>query len=241
MTTRLWLPTLALLALSAGCGGASGGSDQPAATDPPRPTLPAASDFVAVVDNPWMPWRPGTKWHFVGKTADGTERTVVTVTHRTHMVLGVPTTVVHDVVHVDGRLLEDTYDWYAQDKHGNVWYFGEDTKEYDGSKVDSSGSWRAGVDGARAGIAMEGDPHVGDRYFQEWYPGEAMDQGKVLATDASTSVPYGHLTGLLKTKDFTRLEPKGDEHKYYKRGVGVVREVSLYEKDDTKLVSMHRH
>jgi hypothetical protein len=155
-------------------------------------------------------------------------------------VLGVRTTVVHDVVHVDGQLLEDTYDWYAQDKHGNVWYFGEDTKEYDGSEVDTSGSWQAGVDGARAGIAMEGHPTVGDRYFQEWYPGEAMDQGKVLATDASTSVPYGHLTGLLKTKDFTRLEPKGDEHKYYKRGVGVVREISLFEKDDTKLVSMAR-
>jgi hypothetical protein len=240
MTTRLWLPTLALLALCAGCSGGSGGGDQPGAKDPPRPTPPAASDFVRVIDNPWMPWRPGTTWHFVGETADGTERTVVTVTHRTHMVQGVRTTVVHDVVHVDGRLLEDTFDWYAQDKHGNVWYFGEGTKEYDGSKVDASGSWQAGVDGARAGIAMEADPHVGDRYFQEWYPREAMDQGKVLGTNAATSVPYGHLTALLRTKDFTRLEPKGDEHKYYKRGVGVVREVSLFEKDDTELVSMHR-
>jgi hypothetical protein len=240
MTTKHWLPTLALLALTAGCGGGSSGTEHRTAADPPRPTPPPAGDFVKVIDNPWMPWRPGTVWHFIGQTADGTERTVVTVTHRTRVVQGVRTRLVHDVVHVNGKLLEDTFDYYAQDKHGNVWYFGEDTKEYDGSKVDSSGSWEAGVDGARAGIAMEGSPEVGDRYFQEYYPGEAMDQGKVLATGASVTVPYGSLTGLLKTKDFTRLEPKGDEHKYYKRGVGVVLENSLYEKDTTKLVSMQR-
>ena len=235
-----WLPALLLVALATGCGG-SGSAEKPSvAQDPAKPTVPAAGDFVDHIDNPWMPWRPGTTWRFVGKTADGTERTVVTVTHRTRVVQGVRTTVVHDVVHLDGRLLEDTYDWYAQDNAGNVWYFGEDTKEYDGSKVDTSGSWEAGVDGARAGIAMKGDPQVGDRYFQEWYPGEAMDQARVLATDAFANVPFGHLTGLLKTKDFTRLEPTADEHKYYKRGVGVVLEVSLHEKDTTELVSMDR-
>jgi hypothetical protein len=240
MTVRRWLPALVLMTLVAGCGGGSGGTKKPATKDPAKPTPPAASDFVDSIDNPWMPWRPGTTWRFVGKTADGTERTIVTVTHRTHLVQGVRTTVVHDVVHLNGRLLEDTFDWYAQDKDGNVWYFGEDTKEYDGSKVDTSGSWAAGVDGARAGIAMEGDPQVGDHYFQEWYPGEAMDQGQVLDTDASANVPFGHLTGLLKTKDFTRLEPTADEHKYYKRGVGVVLEISLHEKDTTELVSMDR-
>ena len=97
-----------------------------------------------------------------------------------------------------------------------------------------------GSTATRAGIAMKAHPKTGDRYFQEWYPGEAMDQGEVLATDASARVPYGRLTGLLETKDFTRLEPKGDEHKYYKRGVGVVLENSLYQKDVTRLVSMQQ-
>jgi hypothetical protein len=241
MRTRPWIPTLLLLALTTACGGSGSGSaavEKPTAPRPP--SLPAAGSFVDTIDNPWMPWRPGTVWRFVGKTADGTERTVVTVTHRTRMVQGVRTTVVHDVVHLNGKLLEDTFDWYAQDSRGNVWYFGEHTKEYDGSKVDTSGSWEAGVDGAKAGIAMEGHPTVGDRYYQEYYPGEAMDQGRVLSTDASADVPFGRFTGLLETKDFTRLEPKADEHKYYKRGVGVVLEVSLYEKDETELVSMDR-
>ena len=239
MTRRLLLIPVALLALTAGCGGDSGSTGS-RPKDPAPSTPPAASSFARTVDNPWLPWRPGTRWHFVGATPDGTERTVVTVTHRHHTVQGVPTTVVHDVVHLDGALLEDTDDYYAQDGSGNVWYFGEDTKEYDGTKVDASGSWQAGVDGARAGIAMPADPTPGDRYFQEYYPGEAMDQGKVLRTDASVTVPFGHATGLLETKDFTRLEPKGDEHKYYEKGVGVVLEKSLHEQDVTRLVSMTR-
>jgi hypothetical protein len=244
MTRRLLLIPVAMLVLTTGCGAASQQSSQDAAEsrpkDPAASTPPAAAAFGRTVDNPWMPWRPGTTWHFVGTTADGTERTVVTVTHRRHTVQGVATTVVHDVVHLDGALLEDTDDYYAQDGSGNVWYFGEDTKEYDGTKVDTSGSWQSGVDGARAGIAMPAHPEPGDRYFQEYYPGEAMDQGQVLRTDASANVPFGHATGLLETKDFTRLEPKADEHKYYEKGVGVVLEKSLHEQDVTRLVSMTR-
>jgi hypothetical protein len=220
-------------------GGCGGGTDTPnSSTGPAVSSPPAASDFVDVIDNPWMPWRVGTRWSFLGKTADGTERTVVTVTDRTRVVAGVTTTVVRDVVHLDGKLLEDTDDWYAQDSDGNVWYFGEDTTEYTGTKADTSGSWEAGVDGARAGIAMPAHPAVGDHYRQEYYRGEAEDEAKVLALDASASVPYGNLSGLLQTKDYTRLEPTADEHKFYARGVGVVLEVGLHEKDRTQLVSM---
>jgi hypothetical protein len=238
-TTSLRFPALlvALACVTAGCSGhdqtPTASADAPAVSTPPAP-----GDFVATNDNPWMPWKVGTRWRFLGQTADGTERTVVTVTSRKRVVDGVTTTVVRDVVRLDGKLLEATDDWYAQDSAGNVWYFGEDTKEYDGAKVDTSGSWEAGVDGAKPGIAMLGDPHVGDVYFQEFYRGEAEDQAKVLATDATASVPYGDLTGLLKTKDFTTLEPTADEHKLYAKGVGVVLEVSLHEKDRTELVSM---
>jgi len=185
-----------------------------------------------------MPWSPGTRWVFTGRTTDGNERTVVTATDRTKVVDGVTTVVVRDVVYREGKLLEDTYDWYAQDQAGNVWYFGEDTSEYDGQNVDTSGSWEAGVDGAEAGIVMLARPAPGDAYRQEYYKGEAEDQAKVLNLHASASVPYGNAANLLETKDFTRLEPAATEHKYYARGVGVVLEVSLKQQDRTELVSM---
>ena len=193
---RIVTVTTALLII-AGIVGGCGGDVPRKKAGPTVARPPAASDFVDVVDNPWMPWKPGTRWRFVGQTADGTEVTLVTVSDSTKVVDGVRTTVVHDVVRLDGRLLEDTYDWYAQDATGNVWYFGEATKEYDGDRVDSSGSWEAGVDGARAGIVMKAHPRVGDAYRQEYYPGEAEDEARVVATDATATVPYGDLGGLL--------------------------------------------
>jgi hypothetical protein len=245
MTTRLpALPVTlmivgALTGCSAGTLSAAGPSTSAASVAGPGvPTAPPAGDFVRVIDNPWMPWKVGTVWRFTGRTADGTEHTVVTVTPRTRIVDGVTTTVVHDVVRVDGTLLEDTDDWYAQDRSGNVWYFGEDTKEYDGGTVDTSGSWQAGLDGASAGIAMPAHPTVGRSYRQEYLAGEAEDQARVLATDATARVPYGPFSGLVETRDFTRLEPKADEHKFYAKGIGVVLEVSLHQKDRTELVAM---
>lgn len=227
---------LVLASSLAGCG-----SQHQATTGTPRPSVseaPPASDFVDRIDNPWLPLPVGTTWRYVGQTEDGTERTVVTVTDETRTVGGVTTTVIHDVVHLDGTLLEDTHDWYAQDSAGNVWYFGEETKEYDGEKVDTSGSWEAGVDGAKPGIAMLAHPEPGAAFRQEYLRGEAEDEGKVLATDAAAKVPYGDLKGLLKTLDFTRLEPKADEHKFYAKGVGLVFSESLYVKDRAELVSM---
>jgi hypothetical protein len=230
-----------LLALTvAACGGRASSS----ASRTPSPAVahlsaaPSPGDFVGVIDNPWMPWRVGTRWRFVGHTADGVEHTLVTVTPRKRVVDGVTTTVVHDVVHRNGRLLEDTYDWYAQDASGNVWYFGEDTKEYDGTSVDTAGSWEAGVDGAKAGIVMLAHPSTGAAYRQEYDRGNAEDEARVIATGTAATVPYGLLHGLLETKDFTRLEPTGDEHKFYAKGVGVVLEVSLHAKDRTELVGM---
>lgn len=244
LTSKIPAVLVALACAAAGCAGdpprPAAVSSAPVSTPPhgSGPDDPPSRGFVRTIDNPWMPLKVGTRWQFVGRTAHGTERTVVTVTHRTRVVAGVTTTVVHDVVRLDGRLLEDTDDWYAQDAAGNVWYFGEDTKEYAGGSVDTSGSWEAGVDGARPGIAMLAHPEVGDAYRQEYLKGEAEDRARVLAKAATAKVPYGHLSGLLETKDFTRLEPRADEHKFYARGVGVVLEVSLHAKDRTELVSM---
>jgi len=239
MNTRpLTFLTLTLMATLGGCA-----DDPPAAPDVGiAGDLPAerppASDFVDAVDNPWYPAPVGREWTYSGETADGTEINVVTVTDQTRVVDGVTTVVVHDVVRLDGELLEDTYDWIAQDSAGNVWYFGEATKEYDGSEVDTAGSWEAGVDGAQAGIIMPADPAKGDAYRQEYRKGEAEDQARVLATNATATVPYGEFSDLLQTLDFTDLERNADEHKYYAKGIGLVLSDALEQRDRSALVSM---
>jgi hypothetical protein len=143
------------------------------------PTIRPA-DFSTMIDNPYFPLVPGTRTIYEGMTADGLERNVVEVTRDTKVVMGVTTQVVHDVVSVDGKPEEETWDWYAQDTEGNVWYFGEDTRKLGGPAVDTSGSFEAGVDGAFPGIVMEAHPVVGDQYRQEYAKGEAEDTGEVL-------------------------------------------------------------
>ena len=181
------------------------------------------------IDNPYLPLAPGSRWVYRETDPDGAEQRVeVTVTDRTKRILGIDATVVHDVVSEDGRLVEDTYDWYAQDADGNVWYLGEDTKEYeDGKVVSTKGSWEAGVDGAQAGIVMPAGPEVGATYRQEYYAGQAEDAAKILSLDERVEVPAGSFKGVLLTKDFTPLEPDVLEHKFYARGVGAVLAIGL--------------
>jgi len=186
------------------------------------------ADFVAKVDNLYFPLKPGTTFIYQGETKDGAERNEMAVTDKTKNILGVTCTVVWDRVWLEGELIEETYDWYAQDKDGNVWYFGEDLKEYEGGKVVSTkGSWEAGVDGVKPGIIMKANPQVGDSYRQEYYKGEAEDMADVLSLNESVSVFYGSFENCLKTKDWTPLEPDVVEHKYYAPGVGVVLEVMV--------------
>jgi hypothetical protein len=193
---------------------------------PYRPDLPPPEDFVPVIDNPYMPFMPGTRTVFEGVSDGQRERNVVLVTDRTKVILGVRTTVVHDqVFSANGDLAEDTFDWYAQDRFGNVWYFGEDTAEYANGKVSSTtGSWEAGVDGAQPGVVMLAQPAVGESYHQEFLKGEAEDVGTVVALDESVTVPYGSLDQILVTEDTTPLEPQILEHKFYAPGIGVVME-----------------
>ena len=145
----------------------------------------------------------------------------MSVTHQTKKVMGVECVVVDDRAWEDGKLIEKTYDWFAQDKEGSVWYFGEDTKEYENGKVVSTkGSWEAGVDGAKPGIIMQADPKVGQSYHQEYYKGEAEDMAKVQSLNASVRVPYGSFDRVLVTREWTPLQPVFYEKKYYVRGVG---------------------
>jgi hypothetical protein len=222
---------LAILAVSlalVACGAqavAPGDTGVTPSEEPYAPIIDPAN-FVEGIDNQYLPWTPGTTFIYEGETEDGLERIEVYVTHETRQILGVDCVVVRDTVWVDGELVEDTFDWYAQDRDGNVWYMGEDSKEFeDGEVVSSAGSWEAGVDGAQPGIIMEADPQIGDSYRQEYYAGEAEDMAEVLSLTESASVPYGSFDNLLMTNEWTPLEPGVAEHKYYAPGVGLILEV----------------
>ena len=187
------------------------------------------ADFGGPIDNPYFPLVPGARWVYDVSTPTGPERIVVEVTHDTKEVLGIDAVVVRDTVSKDGALVEDTFDWYAQDTAGNVWYLGEDTKEYEnGVAVNTKGSWEAGVDGAQPGIVMKAHPRVGATYRQEFYKGEAEDRARVLSVSESASVSFGTFErDIVKTKDITPLQPGLVEHKYYARDIGVVLEIDV--------------
>jgi hypothetical protein len=180
------------------------------------------------VTNPYLPFLPGTRWVYVGHGAEKGERNTVTVLHRTKSIEGVQATVVHDVVREGGELTEDTYDWYAQDRLGNVWYLGEHTKEFqhDGT-VSTEGSWLAGEGGGNAGIAMPGSPQLGRPYRQEYDAGNSEDQARVVLRRGQVAVPAGRYDRVRVTDETTPLEPAVDEMKFYARGVGVVMELGV--------------
>jgi hypothetical protein len=181
----------------------------------------------ARIDNPYLPLVPGTELRFAGTGTSRGETTIVTVTNETRSVLGVRARVVRDRVFRGDTLVEDTYDWYAQDAAGNVWYLGEDTKEYkNGRFVGAEGSWEAGVHGAEPGIAMPANPaeRIGELYRQEHLAGVAEDRGVVKAIRQSVTVPAGTFRDCVETEDTTPLEPAVRERKFYCRGVGMVRE-----------------
>jgi hypothetical protein len=210
---------LAILAIPAACDG---GLTQPAYD----PQLDPA-DFVAAVSNPFFPLTPGTISHYRGETVDGVETIVTEVLSDTKTILGITATIVHDRVYLDGDLIEDTFDWYAQENDGDVWYLGEDSKEVEnGEVVSTKGSWEAGVDGAKPGIIMWGDPaaHLHQEYKQEYYAGVAEDVATVIALDESVQVPHGSFTGCLRTEDRNPLEQGAVEHKLYCSGIGLTLE-----------------
>lgn len=220
MRATLSLTTIAATALLAGCGG-SGSSALPEGTEVVE--LDPA-DFTSEIDNPWMPLRTGSRWVYRETDGEGNvQRVEVTVLDETREVMGIEVRIVHDLVTEDGERVEDTYDWYAQDSDGNVWYFGEDTKEFENGKVSTrAGSWEAGVDGAQPGILIPGEPSVGMKYRQEYYEGEAEDAAQVLSLEEKVEVPHGTFDAVVMTKDFTPLEPDILEHKFFARGVGMV-------------------
>lgn len=239
ISPRATVMTIALAVIAAlvyGCGSSGGGSSTPsttaASTSAPTlapthgtysPTIDAAN-FVATIDNRYLPFKPGTGFHYEGIRATTPQIDDEVVTHRTKEILGVRCTVVRDTVSEHGIAVERTFDWYAQDKQGNVWYMGELALERKhGRFVKASDSWESGVNGARPGIIMPGNPQPGDAYRQEYYPpGQALDEARVLGS-GSVKVPYGTFRGSLVTIERSPLEPQ-TERKSYAPGVGEVEE-----------------
>jgi hypothetical protein len=201
-----------------------------------------SANFVSIIDHAYFTLTPGKIWVYQGTNANGdTERVEVEVTHDTKKILGVAATVVREREWVNGQLVEDTFDWYAQDNEGNVWYFGEDSKEIENAEVVSTaGSWEAGVNGAKPGIIMKANPQVGDAYRQEFLKGEAEDMGEVLALGDSVSIGLGSYQNCLRIKDWTPLEPNVVEHKYYSKLAGnvILEKKAAGESGERELIEM---
>jgi hypothetical protein len=189
-----------------------------------EPVALSPADFTTRIDNPYCPMTPGTRWIY-RETVRGEAplRVRVTVLPRTVRIEGIEARVVHDRVTRRGRVVEDTYDWYAQDRTGNVWYLGEDTKNYENGRVVSTeGSWRHGARGAQAGVVMPAQPTVGQNYRQEYLEGEAEDAARVLSIDEQVEVPAGHYRDAVLIRETNPLEPRVLEYKLHARGVGPV-------------------
>jgi hypothetical protein len=221
---------LAGIVILAGCG--AGTNPSPSAGAAPN-ALPEGADpvelepasFTTDITNRFWPMAPGTRWTYREIDEEGNEVSViVTVSSETREIAnGVTARIVRDTVTQEGELIEDTFDWYAQDADGNVWYLGEDTAEFEGGEVTTTeGSWEAGADGALPGVIVPADPTDGMRYRQEYYAGEAEDNGEVLSVDEQAEVPHGHFTDVLLTKDTSTIQPDVLEYKLYAPDIGPV-------------------
>ena len=230
------LPALAAMVL-VGCGSQAPTqpSDAPSAQRLPADASASARTadfdpdrFVPTIDNPLFPLVPGTRFVYVGSEDGEPLRDVVDVTHDRKTILGVRATVVLDRLYNSGDLVEKTFDYFAQDRHGNVWYLGENTKEFeDGRVVTTDGTWLAGVGGARPGIFMPAHPMAGQTVQQEFAAGVAEDQSTFVDVHTAVTLPSRTLRRCVETHDFTRLEPGAVEAKWYCRGVGLVRSRDL--------------
>lgn len=185
----------------------------------------------SVTPNSYLPLVPGARWVLEG---DGETITVV-VTDKTKLIEGVTCRVVNDVVQEDGVVREDTDDWFAQHVNGDVWYCGEEVKDFESFEGDEpeepelvaiDGSFKIGREGAKPGILIRANPQVGEAYRQEFHVGNAEDVVEVLSITGTESAPAASCNNTcLVTRDFTPLDPGSEENKYYAPGVGLIVEV----------------
>jgi len=199
------------------------------------------SNFVTRIDNPYFPLTPGTTFIYEGQTAEGFEHDEFAVTRNTRVIQGVTCVEVHDTVTLDGELAEDTLDWFAEDRDGNVWYFGENTHELeDGLITTIDGTFLAGVNGDKPGIVMKAHPAIGDFYRQEFSLANAEDFAETVSLTETVTVPAGTFHNCLKSQETTPLETDLLEHKFYAPAVGNVLTVDATTGDREELVRIRR-
>ena len=195
--------------------------------------------FTHLVTNPFFPLAPGTTATFLEQDGRDTRENKIVVTRETKTIDGVKCVVVRDTVTLAGELLEDTRAWYAQDREGAVWMFGEEVRELKpGGRVRSEGSWQAGVAGAQPGIVMPAHPKIGERYRQEYLANVAEDIGQIAALDETVTVPCGTYAGCVRTREWSMLD-SGTSRKWYAKGVGLVRAEST-DGEVSSLISLTR-
>jgi hypothetical protein len=206
-------------------------SASPSVTPSIAPSMAAAAsgqiepaDFTSTVDNARFPLVPGTVFTYRG-TKDGHKAVeIVTVTGETKILAGVTCVVIEDKVSLAGVPAERLLGYYAQDRGGNVWYFGEDDEELDnGQVVSTEGSWHAGVDKAPPALFMEASPTVGKSFAHDYTKSDFA----VLSLADKVTVPFGAFTDALVTKEWSPVEPDVETHKFYVGGVGLVRDVAV--------------
>ena len=195
------------------------------------------TNFTTTIDNPYFPLVPGTTFTYL--TPNGASKDVFAVTHDTRIINGVTCVQVHDSVYTDGELTEDTLDFFAQDREGNVWYFGENTAELENGLIATiDGSFLSGLNNDKAGIVMKAQPAPGNFYRQEFSLGNAEDFAETLNLNSRVVVPYGRFNDCLKSQETTPLEPDALEDKYYAPGVGNVLTVDLVTGERDELIGI---
>lgn len=182
------------------------------------------------IHNQWMPMKPGTRWVYEGTAVDDegnsfTRRIEFTVTDLTKEVAGVNTVVAWIVDYSDGEVVEKEIAFYAQDKDGNVWYFGEYPEEYENGEFVKASPWIHGIEDAMAGIKMKANPQLGmPSYFQGWGPAvDWSDYAQVDQMGQETCVPVDCYQDVLVIAESSLSEVNAYQLKYYARGVGEVR------------------
>jgi len=237
--SRKLLTLVAFAAIAGTIAGVAWIANAKASNSGYEPVLDPAN-FVAVIDNPYYPLPVGRTLVYEGIKDGQTQVDTVTVTAGTKVIEGITATVVSDISTHNGTVLERTFDWFAQDKQGNVWYLGEDTTAFlANGKVDTSGSWQAGVHDAEPGIIMEAHPQIPDAYRQEYLAGQAEDTAWVVQLGGTVTVPYGTLRNTLTTLEATRVEPGSYDQKVYAPGIGIALEQALTGPNEVaKLVSV---
>jgi hypothetical protein len=202
------------------------------------------AQFSSPVPNPYFPLKPGTV--FVYRGTEGRQKLIehLRVTHHTKRIEGVKTIVIGDVLYSNHRLNEATHDFYADDNHGTTWYFGERTATYDkhGHVTSREGSWLAGRNGGQAGIIMPADPKPTDAYRQEFLPTHAEDQAWIVANHGTVTVPFGTVNDVVRSYEWTRLEPNVVSLKLYAPHLGIVMEKDVAGGTEfMRLIAVHHH